>query len=144
MSPGWRCCPYNIGPSGIIMPFLPGFNLFLLGKMGFGPFRWAGNHCVVPRVGSRANKRLPQRLRGAGRKHEGVSVLMVHWGSPGVVAQQAVPLKHRCRTTTACARQLADSNMATVSYMFPKRRRSPPRRISLLPDTLREMRNPDF
>ena len=49
------------GPHNV---FLPRFNFFF-GKIGCGPFRWAGNHCVVPRVSCWANKRLPQRLRRA-------------------------------------------------------------------------------
>ena len=63
----WRRCPHNIGPSRLIMSFLPRFHLFFFRNMGCGPFRCTVSQWVVPLVSCPANKHVPQRLRGAAR-----------------------------------------------------------------------------
>ena len=74
-SPVWRCSPQNIGPSGCIISFLPHFHLFFFsGKMGYDPFRWAVNYCVVPTVICWANNCVPPRLGGATQHAKRVNI----------------------------------------------------------------------
>ena len=56
---------------------IPPFSLGFFGKMDRGPFRWAVNHCLVPRVSCWANKHVLERLRGAAQKAKGFKTISV-------------------------------------------------------------------